>query len=408
MAAIDVKGAGNMFTYQDPTESKLLQERGASESYGNKLAVRFAAAAKHPKTKFVTQEMLQGLVAASPSQTLTVPWIAFPRKRTSIAPRQIDENRSEFQEEYVEWASDYTAGALTKVTFTTEFPEYFQALADVSFEALVAGVQTSIPGAKPTAMELLGVMTPPAPLPADGIVGPGTWMVLESVLEQLSLKVLGTQPFLQMGVQGDVVLRLQEGLQSLQLLAAQPNGQFGPKTQAAVIAFQRKYTGAGSLFRKQLAQNPWNNGTKGILCLNQKFNTLTFLFDLLSHCSVPRPEVRPLEVCGLKGVSCVPERSSDPAVCSAAQTQILQGRCLSFKDPAGVRLVELQGIWQLNGVRLDINNPAQNQGIWQVSRGKRRGVLRNVPGLMLDGAPLVTGSQVARKLVVGVDVVVVN
>ncbi len=399
-----------MFPYQDPTETNFLIKPGALAAYRSKLDIRYQKAAQEPGTQFITLQRLNQLKPNVQIQVATIPWNAFPRKRTAVSPKQIDGDRLTLQEEYIEWRTEFDSQKrLTQVTFTTEFPECWQALADVSVEALIAGIKSVIPGANPTVQELLGTAQSPPALGVDGVVGPATWTVLDRVVDH-GAEPEFLQPVLRLGARGDSVRRLQQRLQWLDLLKT-ADGDFGPITQTAVINFQKTYRGAGQLFRQNLANNPWNNGRKGILCLTQQFNTLLFLFNLVSQCSVPQRQLRPQEVCRLGRVNsgrvdCVPERSSDPNVCAAAQNQAIQGNFLSLEDPTRLRLLEMQGIWALNGNRIDINNPDRNSGVWTVSRGGQRGILRNQPGLTLEGMAITSGAQVAQKLQLGANVII--
>ncbi|MCU0568164.1 MAG: peptidoglycan-binding protein [Oculatellaceae cyanobacterium Prado106] len=394
-----------MFPYKDPTGTDFLQQQGALDTYRGRLISRYDTASKVANTHFAPIASMHNLKSGKDPDVATVTWTAFPRRNESVSNDQVDRVRTN-QEEYVEWAVQSSGGKLSSITFTTEFSAYFQTLADHSFNALVAGVKAVIPTANPTVRELLGVDQVPAPLTADGVVGPATWKMLEMVLDR---PVPDNAPTLRQGSRGEPVVWLQIRLRWLNLLDGSLDGSFGAKTHAAVVAAQKRYLGAGELFRRNLSNNPWNNGQKGILCMANFSNTLPLLFGLMANCSTPRPNVRPQEVCNLVGsINCVPGRSSDPFVCVAAQTQALSGNALSLRDPVGIEFRALQGIWRINGQQIDINNPQQNQGIWQLSRGRHRAVLKNVPGLTLDGAPIISGAQVARKLQVGADVVVAS
>jgi hypothetical protein len=77
----------------------------------------------------------------------------------------------------------------------------------------------------------------------------------------------------------------------------------------------------------------------------------------------------------------------------------------TLRDPAGVRIMSLEGVWKLNGTVIDINDFGNNNGVWIVSRNGRRAVLTNAPGLTLDDKPLVTGAQVSHSLQVGADLI---
>lgn len=393
-----------MFPYQDPTGTDLLERLGALEAYRSKLKRQYAVAANEPGTHFETLERFQQLKPGKQAQTATIPWEAFPIKQSGATDQRIDRDRLELQEEYVEWCLESPAGEPQTLTFTTEFPEYFEALADVSFQALMAGVQHIIPGANPTAQELLGVDVPPAPLGVDGVVGPQTWTMLDRVSEVEDRSF--DQPVLRRGDRGRGVQRLQERLKLLGLVNA-VDGDFGPMTEAAVKTAQSRYVGAGHLFRQQLERNPWNDGSRGIHCMFQPFNKLNFLFKLVSQCCVPKA-VNPRGMCEIVSPNCVPERNSDPLVCTTAQRQVQAGQHITLKDPVKIRILKLEGRWTLNGQTININDPNQNQGIWQVSRGEQRGVLRLVPGLEVDSSSIRTGAQVARKLMVGADVLVAS
>jgi hypothetical protein len=397
------QGDSPMFPFKDPTGTDFLQSQGALDTYRGRLTSQYDTASKVARTNFLPIATLSK--PGAQVETTTVPWIAFPRRREGTSNEQIDRTRTS-HEEYIEWVVQSSGGKLSSITFTTEFSAYFQTLADHSFEALVAGIKAIIPNANPTVGELLGVAQKPVPLTGDGVVGPGTWQRLEDVLDR---PVPDGAPTLRLGSRAEAVVWLQTRLNWLNLLDSKIDGAFGSKTQAAVITFQKRYTGGGKLFRKHLPNNPWNNGQKGILCMANFDNTIPLLFGLLSHCAAPRSDVRPQDVCGLVGATnCVPGRSSDPFVCVAAQTQALNGNVISLSDPVGIRMIKLLGTWRINGEPIDINDPQKNQGVWQISRGQHRGMLKNVPGLTLDNAPITTGAQVAKKFQVGADVVIAD
>ena len=315
-----------MFLYQDPTETNFLESQGALDAYRNILDKLYFSSARIPNSAFTLLEAFSDLTPGTVAEVSTVSWIAFPRT-ASASFDLIDTNRFTWQDEYVEWRTEKSDdGKVTKITFTTEFPEYYQALAEVSLDALIAGIKETIPGADPTVQELLG-------LDSD-------------------------------------------------------------------TTFNRALR-----FRRNLSRNPWNNGEKGILCLTQQFNTLGALFNLLDKCGVPRPAANPNDVCDLVGGACGSGRNSDPFVCVAAQNQARTERGLSLADPAGIKLIEHRGIWRIDGRRIDINDLGNNQGVWEMSRGNRRGVLKVVDGLTLDGSPITSGAQVSTQLIVGADVI---
>ncbi|NJN32738.1 MAG: peptidoglycan-binding protein, partial [Synechococcales cyanobacterium RM1_1_8] len=69
-------------------------------------------------------------------------------------------------------------------------------------------------------------------LAADGVAGPATWAALMAPKQR---------PLLRLGDRGDGVVELQQLLQKLGLLQGLADGDFGPITQRAVIAAQRRF-----------------------------------------------------------------------------------------------------------------------------------------------------------------------
>lgn len=320
------EGEIKLFPYTDPTGSNFLENENALEKYRAILAARYLASAKIPNSAFTQLEAFSDLTSGTTPDVTTIPWAAFPKTATA-SDEEIDADRFRWQDEYVEWKAEKPdSSQVTRITFTTEFPEYYQALAEVSLDALIAGIKEVMPDANPTVQELLGLDAEP--------------------------------PF-----------------------------------------------GRAERFKNNLQQNPWNNGEKGILCLAQQFNTLGALFNLVDKCAVAMPNASPGDVCGMVGGACGPQRNSDPVVCLASQKQARSSRGISLPDPVGIRIVELGGIWKINGQRIEINDPAENQGTWVVSRGGRRGVLTVVPGLTLEGREITSGTQVSTQLTVAADVI---
>ena len=76
---------------------------------------------------YTLREAFNELAPGTQAQTATVRWSAFPVTAPASAT-QIDADRLQFQDEYVEWRAETQNGALRKVTFTTEFSEYLEAL----------------------------------------------------------------------------------------------------------------------------------------------------------------------------------------------------------------------------------------------------------------------------------------
>ena len=156
-------------------------------------------------------------------------------------------------------------------------------------------------------------------------------------------------------------------------------------------------------FRRNLRNNPWRKGEKGILCLGHRVNTLEALIGLLEPCAIPNRSIPSSAICMTP--SCVPGRNSDPIVCQAAQELAREPRGLSLQDPPGIEILRLVGIWKLNGQDININDPAQNQGIWNISRNGHRAVLNVTPELTIGDTPITSGAQVAARLQVGASVV---
>lgn len=313
-----------MFEYTDPTGTEILVQEQALENYQRLVDAQYREFARLPNSAFTLLDAFEGLQP----QADPVSWIAFPR--TAQADNAtIDRNRLRHQDEYVEWRVERTPdGRVSRVTFTTEFLEFYQALAERSADSLRRGIAAVIPGANPTNAELFG-----------------------------------------------------------------PN--FNPATATP--------TARGLAFRGRASRNPWNNGTRGILCLTQQFNTMGALFRLLGDCGIPR-EGPSSAVCGNVGGSCGPDRNSDPAVCSATQDLARAPRGVTLRDPAGIEIQELQGIWKIDGEQIDINDPAQNRGVWQVTRNKRRATLDLTTGLTLGDDPVTSGAEVSAQLLVSATV----
>ena len=160
-------------------------------------------------------------------------------------------------------------------------------------------------------------------------------------------------------------------------------------------------------FIANLLRNPWNNGERGILCLTQGQNTLGALYNLLASCGQPRPDLDPGDVCGAVGGACGSGRNSDPAVCRAAQGLARDDKSFSLEDPCGIRILGLDptGQWTVAGQAVNMNDEANNRGIWKISRNGRRGTFTFSGNVRLGGNPITTGTQLSRQLSVGATVV---
>jgi len=316
-----------MFPYVDPVGGNLLQQQNALPEYRALLHKWYKDTHELKKSAFFPLEALEGLPENRLTRT-TVSWLAFPRSVTG-SPSQIDAERFRKQDEYVEWRVERSGdGNISRIIFTTEFPEYYEALAAESLAALQAGI-AEVTGKAPTGVELFG--------PA-----------------------------------------------------------FNPATATPLARQQQFMTFA--------VRNPWNNGQKDILFLTHGANTLGALFNLLGHCGVEKLQIPVSAVCDDVGNFCSAGRNSDPIVCAAAQELRRNRQGLSLTDPAGIRILKLDGIWKLNGQQIDINNSA----VWSITRGGRRGVLQVTPQLTMGDDSITSGTQVSTRLKVGAEVVSVG
>ena len=308
-----------MFNYKDPGGA--LKPARALNNYRQLVHAQYREQAKRASSAFTLLEAFAEMPVGTAPREDPVEWLAFPR-RFNVGNDQIDTERFQFQDEYVEWRVEKAAGKVKQVTFTTDFLEYYEALAMVGVNELVAGIKAVILNANPKPAELFGAG-------------------------------------------GDLATAL-------------------PESRAA-------------RFRNFAQQNPWNNGTKGILCLGQQFNTLGALFNLVGPGAVTNLNVDASQICATLGNFCGPDRNSDPNIATGVQNIARAKRGLALRDPVGVEIVRLTGVWKRNGTEIDINNPAQSQ-IWSVTRTGRRAVLKNVAGLTVDDDPITSGSQVAARL----------
>lgn len=321
-----------MFNYTDPSGSGFLAQAGALDEYQTIVDVWYQRMHALPDSAFTLLEAFEELSSLGASETTVIDWRAFP-VTAPATPEEIDNDRFRFQDEYVEWRVERdTAGALARVTVTTEFPEYYEALARKGADALKAEIANIHPGANPTDAELFG---------------PG----------------------------------------------------FDPNSASPLSRADR--------LRRNLADNPWNNGERDILCLTQQFNTMGALFNLVGHCGVKRPGLDPGEVCANVGGFCGPNRNSDPRVCSGAQNIARADRSLGLSDPCGIKILSLDpaALWTVDGQDVDINDEAANQGVWKVTRNGRRAVMLFNRDVRSGGGQFLTGAQLSNLLNVGAAVV---
>ena len=145
-----------MFAYSDPTGTGFLEAKGALGDYRELVDTQYQRFARLENSAFTLLEAFDELAPGTEVAHQAVDWRAFPI--TAPATHQeIDADRLSCQDEYVEWRVERDGqGRLMRVTFTTEFPEYFEALARVGVDALKEGIAEIIPGADPTDTDLFG------------------------------------------------------------------------------------------------------------------------------------------------------------------------------------------------------------------------------------------------------------
>lgn len=145
-----------MFDYTDPTGGTLLDEEDARVFYRARLHGLYTKFAELPNSGFTLLEAFDDLAGDAEVEVTPVEWRAFPLT-SSLSPPEIDEQRFVAQDEYVEWRTERDdSGRVVRVTFSTEFPEYYEALAERGVDAVIAGIREVIPEADPTLEELFG------------------------------------------------------------------------------------------------------------------------------------------------------------------------------------------------------------------------------------------------------------
>jgi hypothetical protein len=146
-----------MFNYQDPVGRNFLQNTQVKEVYQRSMESIYDSFARRPDSAFTWVEAFDHLSGGQQSSVVPVDWPAFPLTLTAVATDdEIDADRFQFQDEYVEWRVERKRGKIARITFMTEFPEYYQAFAEVGAGALIEAVREAIPGANPTIRELFG------------------------------------------------------------------------------------------------------------------------------------------------------------------------------------------------------------------------------------------------------------
>src|SRR6476620_10339605 len=118
-----------MFAHRDPTATGFLERAQALADYRARLQGSYRLFARTPGSGFAIPEAFEEVSNKSLIQTTIVSWLAFPKSIPRTA-QEIDDNRFSDQDEYIEWRTERDASnRVTRVTFTTEFTEYYEELA---------------------------------------------------------------------------------------------------------------------------------------------------------------------------------------------------------------------------------------------------------------------------------------
>ena len=126
-----------MFDYTDPTGGSLLVSSGALAHYRATLHSQYMSGARHPDSAFTLLSAFS-MLSEDRVAISNVPWVAFPRS-VQGTDMQIDNLRTVLQDEYVEWRVERDANnKVTRIEFTTEFSEYYEAFAALGFDPLRA------------------------------------------------------------------------------------------------------------------------------------------------------------------------------------------------------------------------------------------------------------------------------
>jgi len=151
-----------MYGYEDPTATGALQRAGALERYRSLLQGQFRHFGRMPRSGLTIPEAFEEAPDSSDINLTTVKWLAFPRS-AQASDADIDADRFALQDEYVEWRTERgDGGRVTRVTFTTEFSDYYEALALQSADAVLAEVRSVTGSDDVTHRDLYGPAFDPA------------------------------------------------------------------------------------------------------------------------------------------------------------------------------------------------------------------------------------------------------
>lgn len=130
-----------MFNYTDPTHTGSLEAAGAVDEYRAVMHAAYREFARRPRSSFTMLEAFDEAAEQDAIREDVLTWSAFPRA-ANVGAAAIDTDRFQRQDEYVEWFTERdTGGRVKRVTFTTEFAEYFEVLAAVGTESIIAEVK---------------------------------------------------------------------------------------------------------------------------------------------------------------------------------------------------------------------------------------------------------------------------
>ena len=141
-----------MFQYTDPAGGNFLSNSVVTNVFQQRMRTIYDGFARRVNSGFTWIEAFQQLSGGQVQQLVTVEWSAFPIT-SQKTDKEIDRDRFDHQDEYVEWHAEMQRNNLTRLKFTTKFPKYFEAFAEVDFNDLVTAIHAVMPGASLTAEE---------------------------------------------------------------------------------------------------------------------------------------------------------------------------------------------------------------------------------------------------------------
>jgi hypothetical protein len=157
-----------MFPYGDPTGRGFLEEAGALNAYRILLHGAYRQFGRTPGSGFTVPEAFQEVADRSQIRSTVVSWLAFP-KSVQNTGLEIDNTRFRLQDEYVEWRTERdVAGRVTRVTFTTEFAEYYEALAAAGTDPVIEEIRRVTGANSVSAAEVFGAGFDPARVTSEG------------------------------------------------------------------------------------------------------------------------------------------------------------------------------------------------------------------------------------------------